>query len=1071
MKKRHRPTILTVLALLLLLLLAPAAAAGDTAPRVTVDPVGQSDNYSAVLYNNTNGLPTSETTDVAQTAEGFLWLGGYSGLIRYDGNTFERMDSTTGVGSVMCLFADSRDRLWIGTNENGLALMENGGYRIWGEEDGLGSAKIRVIAEDVDGMIYVGTTEGITMIEPDLTFHPVDNPKIASAYVEQIQPDRNGLLFCLTYEGDLFTLRGGELQDYIDHSEISGLALTAIYPDPAAPGIVYAGTEGSTLYCADLKARDGKLETVDISPLSDVQDMKRFGDQLWICALNGIGVLDGQGFHYLEELPMNNSVGHMMADYEGNLWFTSSRQGLMKLVSNRFSNLFERFNLQEQVVNATCLYGAELFVATDTGLLVLDGNGPVPSVPLTSAKTASGADLGSENLIELLDGCRIRSILRDSQGRMWLSTWRDLGLLRYDNGQLTAFTEADGMISNRVRAISEAPDGRIFVACTGGMNVIEGDRVTASYGEEEGIYNSVSLCVCAAPNGDAVLGSNGGGIYIIGAEGVRCIDTKDGLSSGVVMHIKYDAAREIYWLVTGNSLAWMSADYRVTTIQNFPYSDNSDLYENSKGDIWVLSSDGIYVLPAEELIANEEIKPVHYGIANGLPFVTTFNSYSELTPGGDLYMAGTAGVVKVNIESSLEDITDLKQAVPFVDADGVLLFPDETGAFSLSSKVKKLTIYPYVFNYSLTDPKVSFRLDGFEREDVTVSRSDLRPLTYTNLRGGTYHFLMELKDALGRGSRKLSVTIVKEKTVYEQVWFFCLAGVVTLLFLGTLNWMMIRQKTRAMEEKHRQEAERERLTNELNMAARIQARMLPNTFPAFPERSEFDIFASMEPAKEVGGDFYDFFMIDDDHLVVLMADVSGKGVPAALFMMTVRTMLKDAAKAGISPASVLEYVNAEICENNPEDMFVTVWMGILELSTGELIWADAGHDPLIACQDGVWKLLPKGGGIALGFLEPEFLEDNPPFRDHVLYLTPGDAVFQYTDGVTEAMTTELEQFGYDRLVAALNSCPTAGPETLLSHVREQLDAFVQGADQFDDITMLALRYRGPGGTQAGTSPK
>ena len=255
-------------------------------------------------------------------------------------------------------------------------------------------------------------------------------------------------------------------------------------------------------------------------------------------------------------------------------------------------------------------------------------------------------------------------------------------------------------------------------------------------------------------------------------------------------------------------------------------------------------------------------------------------------------------------------------------------------------------------------------------------------------------------------------------------------------------------------------AERERVATELNMAAEIQAHMLPSTFPAFPDRTEFDIYATMTPAKEVGGDFYDFFMLDQDHLAVIMADVSGKGVPAALFMMTARTMLKGVAQAGLDPAGVLSYVNAQICDNNPEYMFVTVWLGYLEISTGKLVWADAGHEPLMLLQDGCWKKLSRKGGIALGFLEPEYIGDDSPFRNQELLLKPGDAVFQYTDGVTEAMTAEEELFGEDRLLQTLSSAPSADPTILLPHIRGEIDAFVQNAPRFDDITMLALRYNG-----------
>ena len=1055
--RRIRGGVLFVcLAFLFLLTMQQASAAADPGQSARIDPANGREDYSAVLYDNKNGLPTSEANTIAQTDEGFLWIGSYSGLIRYDGNSFERIDSPTGVGSVMRLYVDSRDRLWIGTNENGLFMLERGEFRSWGEDEGLGSAKIRAITGDENGTIYVGTTAGITMIDPELNLHAVEDPRIAEVYMEALRMGADGLLYGLTDGGDVFTLRGCEVMDYIDHRDCAVQGITCILPDPKASGVVYVGTEESGIYHGDLRDGAGALEYLDAAPLACVNELMLIGDQLWICAQNGIGVAEGRRLTCLDELPMNSLIDHVMMDYEGNLWFTSSRQGVMKLVSNRFSDVFARFDLPERVVNATCMYGSQLFVATDSGLIVLDENGPVSSVPLTSAATASGAQLDTADLLEYLDGVRIRSIIRDSRGRLWISTWRACGLLRYDRGELTAFTEEDGLLSNRMRTVSETADGKILVACTGGMNVIEGNRVTASCGEEDGIANSVILCVCAAPNGDAILGSNGGGIYIVSGDGVRCIDTHDGLKSGVVMHIKYDAARDLFWLVAGNSIAYMSADYRVTTVQHFPYPDNSDLYENSRGDMWILSSDGIYVLPADELIANGEIRPLHYNMANGLPCTATFNSYSELTPEGDLYIAGTSGVAKVNIESALEDITDLKQAVPYLEADGALLYPDEDGGFTIPSETQKLTVYGFVFNYSLTDPQVSYRLEGFDQEAVTVSRSELGPVTYTNLRGGSYRFVMELKDGLGRGSRVLSVPILKEKAVYEQAWFYLVLGLAAMLLLAVLVGSYVRRKMRVLEEKHREEAERERIGNELSLATRIQADMLPNIFPAFPGRPDFDIYASMDPAKEVGGDFYDFFLVDDDHLCMVMADVSGKGVPAALFMMASKIILANNAMMGKSPAQILTDTNASICSHNRQEMFVTVWLGILELSTGKLIAANAGHEyPVLKKADGRFELLKDKHGFVIGGME------GIRYKEYELFLEPGAKLFLYTDGIPEATDAAEAMFGTERMLAALNREPDLPPEQILRNVRAAVNGFVNEAEQFDDLTMLCVEYHGP----------
>lgn len=281
------------------------------------------------------------------------------------------------------------------------------------------------------------------------------------------------------------------------------------------------------------------------------------------------------------------------------------------------------------------------------------------------------------------------------------------------------------------------------------------------------------------------------------------------------MRIKYDPAHRVFWLITGNSISWMTEDYQVNAVQNFPYSNNFDLYENSRGEMWVLSGDGIYVVSTEELLKNGDIDSVHYGIANGLPSITTSNSYSALTEEGYLYISGSSGVVKVNIEAPRENIGDLKQAVPYIDADGVRIYADETGGFTLPSNVRRLTIYGFVFNYSLSDPQISYYLEGFDKEAMTVSRSKLEPVIYTNLPGGSYRFVMRLKDSMGGESKSLSVSIVKKKAIHEQLWFYILIDLLMLVTAALLTRAYVRRKMRILEEKHREDVKRERLENEL----------------------------------------------------------------------------------------------------------------------------------------------------------------------------------------------------------------------------------------------------------------
>ena len=250
-------------------------------------------------------------------------------------------------------------------------------------------------------------------------------------------------------------------------------------------------------------------------------------------------------------------------------------------------------------------------------------------------------------------------------------------------------------------------------------------------------------------------------------------------------------------------------------------------------------------------------------------------------------------------------------------------------------------------------------------------------------------------------------------------------------------------------------SEKQRIESELDMARRIQLSMMPNLFPPFPERKEFYLHAYVDPAREVGGDFYDYFFIDDDHLCLVIADVSGKGVPAALFMMAAKIILKSSAMQGKSPAEILTATNRAICENNPQDMFVTVWLGVLELSTGNLTAVNAGHEyPAVKRADGRFEVIKTKHSLFIGGM------DNVTYKEYELDLKPGDKIFVYTDGLPEATDSAGEMLGMDRMTDALNEYLDEKPRPLIEGMRESVNKFVKDAEQFDDITMMCLEYAG-----------
>ena len=276
-----------------------------------------------------------------------------------------------------------------------------------------------------------------------------------------------------------------------------------------------------------------------------------------------------------------------------------------------------------------------------------------------------------------------------------------------------------------------------------------------------------------------------------------------------------------------------------------------------------------------------------------------------------------------------------------------------------------------------------------------------------------------------------------------RYYFIGIYGIISLIFVfeyyqifSSIFWSSRALKTEA----------------ELNVASKIQKDMLPSIFPAFPDRSEFDIYATMIPAKEVGGDFYDFFFIDEDQLAVVMADVSGKGVPAALFMVIAKTLIKNYAQMGHDPEDVFTHVNGQLCENNDAGMFVTAWMGVLQISTGRFTYVNAGHNsPLLRRKGADFEYLKSKPGFVLAGME------GMVFKQVETSLQEGDELYLYTDGVTEATDSSGHLYGDDRLLEVINSHREERLDRLLPLIKMDIDSFVKQAPQFDDITMLALK--------------
>ena len=635
-------------------------------------------------------------------------------------------------------------------------------------------------------------------------------------------------------------------------------------------------------------------------------------------------------------------------------------------------------------------------------------------------------------------------------------------MCRKADGEIVTYTQSDGMLSNNIRTLYEMEDGTIAVSVTGGVQLMRDGEILQSFGESEGIPTNSILSLCEDFEGRLLLGTNGKGIYMIEEDRAVPYPIRDELDNGVIMGIKRDDSRHCFWLITGGSLSILK-DGVAQLLAYYPAELNSngcyDVLCADNGEVFLMCNTGILVMDGDDLINGTVTEYEHYNSKKGLPHMVTPNSRSYVTENGDAYVACSDGLIRLNLNNIQSTGVTPILAIPFVEIDTDekprRLTDGET--ITIPASTRRLNIYPYVLSYGLDDPKVSYCLEGFDREPVISSKEDLGQVSYTNLRGGTYTFRLNLEGDSSE-ARSASVTIVKLKAFYEQPVFWIALALTALLLIAWIVRQLLRRQAMALEQKAKEEERRkeeERIGRELNMAASIQSGALPSIFPAFPDRKDFEIYASMTPAKEVGGDFYDFFMVDDNHLGIVIADVSDKGVPAALYMMSAKMIISSHAKMGKSPKDVLEAANAALAASNNEEMFVTVWLGILDLRNGLLTAANAGHEnPILRQPNGPFKVIQDRHGFVLGAM-PDIR-----YKEYELMLEPGAKLFVYTDGVPEASNDRHEFFGIERTVQALNQDVEAAPQEILENAHHAVNEFVAGAPQFDDLTMMCLQYNG-----------
>ncbi|MCR5054199.1 MAG: response regulator, partial [Lachnospiraceae bacterium] len=734
--------------------------------------------YSAVLYDASNGLPTSDANYIMADADGYIWIGGYSGIIRYDGTNFERLDSKDGLANGRAMMQDSSGRIWVGTNDNGIVVMDGGEKQRFTYKDGLASSSVRTFAEGKDGTVYVGTAVGVAYVDSNMKLKVINDPRIVSQNIDSMVSDSKGDIYGNTWNGDIFKISGNALVYYQKGENLGLGVVSAIYADPEKPGKVYLGSDGDKLYYGDFGQSADKMEEISVAPMEGVKWITKACDRIWVLSQSMVGYLDEKKeFHVIENLPINNSYEMMTSDYQGNLWFASSRQGVMKLVASNFQNLTALAGQEERVVNSTCLINDVLYVGTDSGLQIIDSdNNPVES-----------------ELIDYIGEARIRCIMEDSAGNLWLCVSNgETGLVCYTkDGEIFNITEEDGLANIQTRCMTEAADGSVIVGTNDGISIVKDRRVVKNYGAADGMANTVILTLETGGNGEIMAGTDGDGIYIIKGNSIKKVGRDQGLTSDVVMRIKRDGQRGLYWLITSNSVEYM-INGKVTNIENFPYNNNFDIFSDDSGDMWILSSYGLYCVNSDAMLSGEPFDYSLYNMSNGLTSIPTANAYSALDPDGNLYLSGRTGVSRVNINNYYEVRDTLRVGVKSINAGDKEIKPDEEGKYVIPADSGRIQINASILDYSMSNPTIRMYLEGNDDNGIVTTQSSLSPLEFTGLKYGTYPLHIEVINPATEEVYQESIyTVEKQPSIRELLVVRVLGVALVAVLVGLMVWRIM----------------------------------------------------------------------------------------------------------------------------------------------------------------------------------------------------------------------------------------------------------------------------------------
>ena len=745
-----------------------------------VAPATDYNDYVQSVYSSNNGLPCGEANAIAQTNDGVLWIGTYAGLYRYNGREFRWIDNYDSVRNVNCLYVDEEGRLWIGTNDNGLSIViREEVVNVLDQTSGLPSDSVRSIVRSSDGYYYVGTTGHMQVLAMNNGLKVVDTFEEIN-YADSITADDAGHVAAVTNDGELFLMTGGVVKASLTRPEgDEQFNCCSFAPD----GYLMVGSATNMIYTYDISG-----DTFKAYPARECNDVEGINDitylddgTMFISTDTGVAYVDSNGYHNLNTNDFDNSIDNMIHDYQGNLWFASSRLGLLRLAKSPFRDVYGAIGMDRNVVNAIVYWQGSYYIGTDKGLDVVD-RGCHREI--------------TNSLTEELEGKRIRCMYVDENDHLWICTYGS-GLLEYSaKDEEWAYNSDSGSFGNRARVVTGLSDGTIIAAGDTGISFIRDHKVINTIRHEDGLSNATILTLNELKDGTILAGTDGDGIAVISDGAVTNILTReDGLSSEVILRMVKDPKTDGMFIVTSNSLCYLETDGEIRVLDKFPYFNNYDIWVKDEDTLFVMSSAGIYVVERDELVEGGEIAWELLDAKRGLGTSLTANSWNYYDGNGDLFLPCDTGVYIIDVEKYNTEVRSYRMQMAYAKLDGMSLPIDRSGAVTVGQGVSRVELGPEILNYTIQEPNVGYYLEGYDTQWTIVSQNALSNIIYLNLPAGTYTFHLAILDSAGeRVLEERKFQLVKEGEFYEQPFFLVYMLLILSALLIWCTWLIVQRQ-------------------------------------------------------------------------------------------------------------------------------------------------------------------------------------------------------------------------------------------------------------------------------------